>query len=105
MHHTIFCSHKKFYFFRTSSFKLAEEIERNEIRCTVSSIITRRGKLNEKVKQVNERLRNIVDGYSNLGFICNENISFNHLNNGGLHLNKREDGALALNFISHIRKD
>ena len=85
--------------------KLAEEIERNGIRCTISSIITRRGKLNEKVKQVNERLRNIVDGNSNLRFICNENISFNHLNNGGLHLNKRGDGALALNFISHICKD
>ena len=85
--------------------KLAEKIERNGIRCAISSIITQRGKLNEKVKQVNERLRNIVDGNSNLRFICNENISFNHLNNGGLHLNKRGDGALALNFISHIRKD
>ena len=50
--------------------KLAEEIERNGIRCTISSIITRRGKLNEKVKQVNERVLNIVDG--NLRFICND---------------------------------
>ena len=85
--------------------KLAEEIEENGIRCTVSSIITRRGKLNKKVKQVNKRLGNIVDDNSSLRFICNENISFNHLNNGGLYLNKRGDEALALNFISFIRKD
>ena len=85
--------------------KLAEEIERNGTRCTISSVITRRGKLNEKVKQANERLHNIVDGNSNLRFYCNENISFHHLNNGGLHLNKRGDGALALNFISQIDKE
>ena len=85
--------------------KLADEIERNGIRCTISSIITRKGELNEKGKQVNERLRNIVDDSSSLRFICNKNISFNHLNNGGLHLNKRGDGALVLNFINHIRKE
>ena len=87
--------------------KLAEEIERNGIRCTISSIITQRRELNEKKKgkQVNERLREIVDDSSGLRFICNENISFNLLNNGGLHHNKRGDGSLALNFINHIRHD
>ena len=39
----------------------------------------------------------------NCTYICNKNISLNHLNNGGLHLNKRGDGALALNLINHIR--
>ena len=54
--------------------RLAEEIGRNGIKCTISSIIRQRGKLNEKVKQVNKRLHNIVDGNSDLKFICNENI-------------------------------
>ena len=85
--------------------KLADEIERNGKRCEISSIITRRGELNEKGKQVNERLHNIVDDSSSLRFICNKIFLFNHLDNGGLHLNKRGDGALALNFINHIRKD
>ena len=85
--------------------KLVGEIERNEIRCTVSSIIIRRGELNEKGRHVNERLRDIVDDSSSLTFICNKNMSFNHLNNGRLHLNKRGDGALALNFINHTHQD
>ena len=55
--------------------KLAEEIERNGTRCTISSIITRRGELNKKGKQVNERLHNVVDESSSLRFICNKNIS------------------------------
>ena len=86
--------------------KLAEEIERNGIRYTISSIITQKGELNEKGKQVNERLREIVSSDSSgLRFICNKNISFNNLNNGGLHHNKRGDGSLALNFINHISHD
>ena len=52
--------------------------------------------INSKVHQVNKELssRFITK------FVCNQNITFN---NGGLYLNKRGDGALALNFINHIR--
>ena len=79
--------------------KLAYEIERHDIKCTVSSIITRKGELDSKVHQVNEELSSRFK----TKFVCNQNITLNHLNNGGLHLNKRGDGALALNFINHIR--
>ena len=80
--------------------KLVYEIERHDIKCTVSSIIiTHKGELDLKVHQVNKELSSRFK----TKFVYNQNITLNHLNNGGLHLNKRRDGALALNFINHIR--
>ena len=36
--------------------------------------------------------------------IDNSNISNNyHLNSSGLHLNRKGDGALALNIIKHVK--
>ena len=78
--------------------KLAYEIERHDIKCIVSSIITRKGELHSKVHQVNKELNSRFK----TKFLCNQNINLNHLNNGGLYLNKRGDGALALDFINHI---
>ena len=52
----------------------------------------------QKVHQVNKEL----SGRFKIKFVCNQNITLNHLNNGGLHLNKKGDGPLALNFINHI---
>ena len=38
-----------------------------------------------------------------INIIKHETMTAQHLNQGGIHLNKREDGALALNFINDIR--
>ena len=40
---------------------------------------------------------------SEITIIDNSNITLNHLNRSGLHLNKRGDGALALNIINFIK--
>ena len=82
--------------------KLVAEIEKHGIKCTVSTIINRQGELGSKVHLVNEQLCKKLKT-KNCTYICNKNISLNNLNNGGLHLNKRGDGALALNLINHIR--
>ena len=82
--------------------KLVAEIGKHGIRCTVSTIINRQGELGSKVHLVNEQLFKKLKT-KNCTYICNINISLNYLNNGGLHLNKRGDGALALNLINHIR--
>ena len=83
--------------------KLAAEIKKHGIKCSISSLITRKGELNDKVKQVNAKLAKAIKTDTCIKLICNNNITSNHLNNGGLHLNKRGDGALALNLINHIR--
>ena len=49
-------------------------------------------------KQLSNKLKT-----KNITYVCNKNISLHHLNKGGLHFNKRGDGALALNLINHIR--
>ena len=82
--------------------KLAAEIKKHGIKCSISSLITRKGELN-KVKQVNAKLAKEIKTDTCIKLICNNNITSNHLNNEGLHLNKRGDRALALNLINHIR--
>ena len=84
-----------------SILKLVAQIEKHGIKCTVLTIINRQGELGSKVHLVNEQLCKKLKT-KNCTYICNKNISLNHLNNGGLHLNKRGDGALALNLINHI---
>ena len=83
--------------------KLAAEVKKHGIKCSISSLITRKGELNDKVKQVNAKLAKAIKTDTSIKLICNNNITLNHLNNGGLHLNKMGDGALALNLINHIR--
>ena len=83
--------------------KLAAEIKKHGIKCSLSSLIARKGELNDKVKQVNAKLAKAIKADTCIKLICNNNITSNHLNNGGVHLNKRGDGALALNLINHIR--
>ena len=51
---------------------------------------------------VNMKLKEIT-AKTNIGFVEQSNIGYEHLNFGGLHLNKRGDGGLALNFIRYIR--
>ena len=83
-------------------FQLANKIEEHGIKCTISELITRRDENNEKVKLVNKKLEE-RKSETNIGLVKHDNIVSNHLNYGGLHLNRRGDGALALNMINCIR--
>ena len=54
------------------------------------------------VEEINNLLyRELPTG---INIIKHENITAQHLNQGGIHLNTRGDGALALNFINDIRR-
>ena len=82
-------------------FEIARNIRNKEINCTVSSLIKRKDQYSVNVKEINNLLyRELPTG---INIIKHENIKVQHLNQGGIHLNKREDGALALNFINDIR--
>ena len=83
-------------------FQLANKIEERGIKCTISELITRRDENNEKVKLVNKKLEE-RKSKTNIGLVKHDNIVSNYLNYGGLHLNRRGDGALALNMINCIR--
>ena len=82
-------------------FQLANKREECGIKCTISELITRRDENNEKVRLVNEAGRK--KSKTNIGLVKHDNIIGNHLNYGGLHLNRRGDGALVLNMINCIR--
>ena len=76
--------------------KLAEQ---EGIKCVVSNIVKRDDHhLWYKTQRVNCLLNE-----SEISIIDNSNITLNHLNRSGLHLNKREDGALALNIINFFK--
>ena len=81
-----------------------KKIEDHGIRCTISELVTRSDVsiYNNKVKSVNMKLKEIT-AKTKIGFVEQSTIGYEHLNFGGLHLNKRGDGALALNFIRYIR--
>ena len=70
------------------------------IKCAVSNIIKRDShNLWNKAKECNELLAT----ETGLTLTDNSNITLNHLNGSGLHLNKCGDGALANNFIWYVR--
>ena len=75
--------------------RMVQEIKKHGIGCSVSTLITREDNLNlsEKVKKVSHLLNNSLG--KNTAIIDHTNINEYHLNNGGLHLNHRGDGALA----------
>ena len=56
--------------------------------------------MNDRVIEVNELLKANSDKFE---IVEHSNTSGTHLNGSGLHLSKRGDGALALNFIKCIR--
>ena len=84
--------------------EIGKNIEDHGIRCTISELVTRSNvsTYNNKVKSVNMKLKEIT-AKTKIGFVEQSNIGYEHLNFEGLHLNKRGDGALALNFIRYIR--
>ena len=82
-------------------FELAKSISKDcNSNVTVSGIIPRYGKLNEKVRSVNRLLRIY---YRNMGmrFVGHENINpSKHLNRSGLHLNHLGTPILTVNFLN-----
>ena len=83
--------------------KLTDDIKKEGIRCTVSSLVVRADSelLKSAVIDVNNVLRDSLP--QDVNFVEHSNITNYHLNNSRLHLNRRGDAALAHNFIQHIR--
>ena len=72
-----------------------------ESNVVISNLITRidNGKASLTVVKTNEHLHGLQ-----MDIIDNGNITSNELNKGGLHLNPRGLGKLAINFIRTIKK-
>ena len=68
---------------------------------SVSELTVRDDDLWAKVNEVNNLLGKKLP--QNVKIISNSNITPNHLNRGGLHLNQRETGALAFNFTQFMK--
>ena len=71
-----------------------KRIEDYGIRCTISELVTVSdvSTYNNKVKSLNKKFKEIT-AKTKIGFVEQSNIVYEHLNFGGLHLNKRGDGA------------
>ena len=82
-------------------FEIVRSIRNKGINCTVSSLIKRKDQYSVKVEEINNLL--YMELPTGINIIKHENITAQHLNQAGIHLNKRGDGALALNFINDIR--
>ena len=87
--------------------QLVEDIKKADhaLSISFSSLIKRKddNDLDTKVTQVNELLENFCRS-NNLGFISNNNIGYNCLNRGGLHLNRKGVFTLASNLRNHLRR-
>lgn len=72
-------------------------------KIALSQIIKRKDQpdLNSKNAEVNKTMTTFCTQRS-WGFISHENIDEKHLNNSGLHLNKKGTGLLASNFMSYL---
>ena len=81
--------------------KITSNVRHKGINCTVSSLIKRKHQYSLKMEEINNLLYRELP--TDINIIKHENITAQHLNQGGIHLNKRGDGALALNFINDIR--
>ena len=66
---------------------LAASIKTSKIKVFVSSLVIREDKLNKKVNEVNELLKNKC-GIRQLTFVDNKYISLSMLNKSGTHLNE-----------------
>ena len=81
--------------------KLASDLKTDQNEVLVSSIVKRDDKWNEKGIKVNAFV-NTKRSELGLGYIDHSNISNNHLNGSGLHLNYHGTVALARNFLRSI---
>ena len=64
---------------------LIQLVKRQGIDPIISMLTPRNDKHGQKVKVVNEKLRNLCVKY-NVGYIEHDNINTDHLNPGGIHL-------------------
>ena len=71
------------------------------VNCSVSELTVRDDDLWAKVKEVNNLLGKKLP--QNVKIISDSNITPNHLNKSGLHLNQIGTGALAFNFIQFMK--
>ena len=73
-------------------------------KLTFSKIIRRSDKpfLNQKIDSINCQLEKMCLNKGH-DFIDNNNIKFDHLNRGGLHINPTGQKRLAMNFITQIK--
>ena len=81
---------------------LARQVEdSSEARVVISSLVARKGKLNEKVIQVNKLLKRYCS-QNEWQLIEHLNISHKGLNRGGLHLNVEGNKRFFDNFRSYV---
>ena len=82
--------------------ELGRNIADTGTRCSILMLISRRDELEFMVRNVNSCLAKNMP--PDISTIDNRNISNNyHLTSSGLHLNRKGDGALALNIIKHVK--
>ena len=83
-------------------FELGRNIVNSGTSCTISTLVERQDELNSMVRDVNKFL--IQNLPREPSIIENSSLTASyHLNASGLHLNRKGDGALALNIIRHIK--
>ena len=84
---------------------LAQEVIAEKRSVSISSIIPRNDKWNNKVFEVNSCLKKLCDD-AKIDYL-NSSININprrHLNNSKLHLNTKGSGKLLQNFVTFIKK-
>ena len=75
-----------------------------QTKVTISELVLRTDdeKLNDKVKNVNELLKESCDN-NNLSIIGHADIDGQCINQSGVHLNKKGTSLFALSIIKHLR--
>ena len=82
--------------------EFANSIKTSENNVTVSSMVSRKDRFNNKAKEGNEKLKDKCE-QPNLQLIQHDNINpFRHTNAKGLHLRNYGDRQLTRNFTSLI---
>ena len=84
--------------------ELANSIRNQQINCVISLLTYRKGNIWNSGKTVNKIVKRKSEELG-IRIIENDNINSSHLNNSGLHLNKRGTISLAKNFIDAIRSN
>ena len=82
--------------------RLALDMKTDVNQVNISSLMVRNDRFNEKALKVNDCLKVKCLQYE-LGYIDNSNVTKEHLNQGGLHLNFKGTLALAKNFMAYIQ--
>ena len=86
------------------NFNEISNVYTDRFKITFSGIIHRPDKpeLNTKIDMLNAELK-ILSLNKGHDFIDNNNVTFGHLNRGGLHVNQNGQKRLAMNFIEQIK--